>query len=137
MSSSVDSPPEAEVGAPKSQSGLNPSRRLRLSAGLVLVSLFLGIAVLMVLHYRVPKNTGIMHAVLTPTSDFQLLRLKGTTAAMEARAIEVPLLAGQQIGTPTITHLIPSGTRVKRGEVFAEFDRQEQERDIIDKRSHV
>ena len=65
----------------------------------------------------------------------QTLRLKGMTAAVEARAIQAPLLAGQQVGTLTITRLIASGTRVKQGDLLVEFDRQAQLRDAIDKQA--
>jgi HlyD family secretion protein len=63
------------------------------------------------------------------------LRLKGTTAAVEARAIQAPLLAGQQVGTLTITKLVASGTRVKKGDLLVEFDRQAQLRDSIDRQA--
>src|SRR5512141_1273577 len=65
----------------------------------------------------------------------QVLRLKGTTEAVEARAILAPLLAGQQIGTLTIIHLAPGGTKVKQGDLLVEFDRQAQMRDIVDKQA--
>jgi HlyD family secretion protein len=65
----------------------------------------------------------------------QTLRLKGMTAAVEARSIQAPLLAGQQVGTLTITKLIASGTRVKQGDLLVEFDRQAQLRDAIDKQA--
>jgi len=64
-----------------------------------------------------------------------LLRLKGTTAAIESRAILAPSLSGQQVGTLTITKLVVAGTRVKRGEILVEFDRQAQMRDFLDKQS--
>jgi len=63
----------------------------------------------------------------------QNLLLKGKTQATVARAIQAPMLAGQQVGTLTITKLIRSGTRVKKGDILAEFDRQAQIRDSIDK----
>ena len=63
------------------------------------------------------------------------MRLKGMTAAVEARAIMAPLISGQQVGTLTITKLIPSGTRVKQGDLLVEFDRQAQLRDTIDKQA--
>ena len=59
------------------------------------------------------------------------------TAAVEARAIQAPLIAGQQVGTLTITKLIPSGTRVKKGDLLVEFDRQAQLRDSIDKQAQA
>ena len=65
----------------------------------------------------------------------QALRLKGTTEAVQARAILVPLLAGEHIGSLTIVHLTPGGTKVKQGDLLVEFDRQAQMRDIIDKQA--
>ena len=58
--------------------------------------------------------------------DRNLLRLRGMTAAVEARSVQAPLIAGQQVGTLTITKLIPSGTLVKKGDLLVEFDRQAQ-----------
>jgi HlyD family secretion protein len=65
----------------------------------------------------------------------QTLRLRGMTAAVSARSIQSPLLAGQQVGSLTITRLIPSGSRVKKGDLLVEFDRQAQLRDAIDKQA--
>jgi HlyD family secretion protein len=65
----------------------------------------------------------------------QTLRLKGMTAAVAARSIQAPQLAGQQLGSLTITKLIPSGTRVKQGDLLVEFDRQAQLRDSVDKQA--
>jgi Multidrug resistance efflux pump len=63
------------------------------------------------------------------------LRLKGITEAVQARTILAPSLAGQQIGTLSIIHLTPAGTKVKPGDLLVEFDRQAQMRDIIDKQA--
>jgi multidrug resistance efflux pump len=51
------------------------------------------------------------------------------------RAILVPVLSGQFVATLTVTRLTPAGTRVKQGDLLAEFDRQSQIRDAIDKRA--
>ena len=51
------------------------------------------------------------------------------------RAIIAPLLAGEHVGTLTITTLAPNGVRVKQGDLLAEFDRQAQMREFIDKQS--
>ena len=67
----------------------------------------------------------------------QTVRLKGTTAAVEARAIQAPLIAGQQVGSLTITKLISSGSRVRKGDLLVEFDRQAQFRDFIDKQAQA
>jgi HlyD family secretion protein len=65
----------------------------------------------------------------------QILRLKGTTEAVQARAILAPLLAGQSVPTLTIIHLTPAGTRVRKGDLLVEFDRQAQMRDFVDKQA--
>ena len=46
-----------------------------------------------------------------------------------------PVLAGQQVNTLTVIRLAPSGSRVKKGDVLAEFDRQAQLRDYVDKQA--
>ena len=63
------------------------------------------------------------------------LRFKGTTEAVETRSVLAPLLAGQQVSTLTITRLTRGGSHVKRGDLLAEFDRQAQLRDFIDKQA--
>jgi multidrug efflux pump subunit AcrA (membrane-fusion protein) len=63
------------------------------------------------------------------------MRLKGTTEAVQMRAIIAPLLAGEHAPTLTITKLATNGSRVKQGEVLAEFDRQAQIREFIDRQA--
>jgi HlyD family secretion protein len=63
------------------------------------------------------------------------LRLRGTTEAVQTRAILAPLLAAQQVGTLSITKLALAGSRVKRGDLLVEFDRQAQVRDFMDKQA--
>jgi HlyD family secretion protein len=65
----------------------------------------------------------------------RILRLKGTTEAVESRAILAPLISGQQVGSLTIVHLTAAGTRVKQGDVLVEFDRQSQTKDYVDKQA--
>ena len=69
------------------------------------------------------------------TDSSRTLRLKGTTEAVQSRAILAPLLAGQYVGTLTITKIAQVGARVKRGDLLVEFDRQAQLRDFIDKQA--
>jgi multidrug resistance efflux pump len=51
------------------------------------------------------------------------------------RAILTPVLSGQYVGTLTVTKLAAAGTRVKQGDILAEFDRQAQIRDSLDKQA--
>lgn len=64
-----------------------------------------------------------------------IVRLTGKTEAVQSRAILAPVLSGQQVGTLTIVKLIPSGSRVKQGDILVEFDRAAQIRDFIDKKA--
>lgn len=66
-----------------------------------------------------------------------IVRLTGKTEAVQTRAILAPILAGQQVGTLTVVRLIPSGSRVKKGDILAEFDRSAQLRDYIDKKAQA
>lgn len=61
------------------------------------------------------------------------LRIKGTTEAVYSRTILVPSLADARAFNLTVTKLIPGGTKVKKGDLLAEFDRQAQMQTYIDK----
>jgi multidrug resistance efflux pump len=65
------------------------------------------------------------------------VRLTGKTQAVLSRAILAPVLSGQQVSTLTVIRLISSGSRVKKGDVLAEFDRQAQLRDFVDKQAQA
>lgn len=90
-----------------------------------------------VLHARSKAPVLVAQSSPGPAAATQSVRLKGMTAAVEARAIQAPLIAGQQMSTLTITELIPSGTRVRRGDLLVEFDRQAQLRDSVDKQAQA
>jgi HlyD family secretion protein len=100
----------------------------------IFLALFLGSLAL--LHERKLSNAA-QHARQTAPSpvDPGALRLKGTTEAVETRAILAPLIAGEHAGTLTIVKLTPAGTVVKQGDLLVEFDRQAQLRDFIDKQA--
>jgi multidrug efflux pump subunit AcrA (membrane-fusion protein) len=85
------------------------------------------------LRNRTASTTRLLSS--NPQNPNQVLRLKGTTEAVQARAILAPLLSGQQVHTLTIIHLAAGGTHVKKGDGLAEFDRQDQLRDFVDKQA--
>ncbi len=93
----------------------------------------LAVALTLALRGRVPVYSRVPSIAYQNPGD--VLRLKGTTEAVQSRAILAPLLAGQQIGTLTIIHLAQAGAYVKQGDLLVEFDRQAQMRDIIDKQA--
>jgi HlyD family secretion protein len=129
MNRAVGSPPDSVA----------PSRSVWLRRGsLVALTALLAVAVLLAIlrsKSRDPRAGVVAQPTAAHTVSPQTLRLRGMTEAVEARTILAPLLAGQQVGTLTITKLIPVGTHVKQGDLLVEFDRQAQLRDFIDKQA--
>jgi HlyD family secretion protein len=96
------------------------------------VLLLITVGLLTRIRHTGPGTQATQSAPIAPG---QVLRLKGTTEAVQARAILAPLLAGQSVPTLTVIHLTPAGTRVKQGDLLVEFDRQAQMRDFVDKQA--
>jgi HlyD family secretion protein len=129
-----ESPPEHPGTAPETpkQDGDRP-HWLRGWMVIAAMAVVLGIIVFSSTRHKGPATGGrTQSSVITPG---QILRLKGTTEAVESRAILAPLLAGQQVGTLTIIRLAPGGTKIKKGDLLVEFDRQAQMRDFVDKQA--
>jgi multidrug efflux pump subunit AcrA (membrane-fusion protein) len=110
-------------------------RRQRRWIALVAAVVLLGVIGWVAVRGRTPAGTKLTAASSLPQNPSQVLRLKGTTEAIQARAILAPLLSGQQVHTLTIIHLTPGGTRVRKGDLLVEFDRQDQMRDYVDKQA--
>jgi multidrug resistance efflux pump len=102
-------------------------------AAIVLVAILAALMLARKLHRTARNNVAQLTSKNERNSGS--LRLTGKTEAVQARAILAPLLAGQQVSTLTITRMAPNGTRVKRGDLLAEFDRQAQLRDFMDKQA--
>jgi len=137
--SRLESPPQSPAAAVQLDLASRPGFR-RLPRGIVLaltVALTLAVAgTFQFLRTRAKAhNSPALHSSLGSGAPPETLRLKGMTSAVAARSIMAPLLAGQQFGALTITKLVPSGTRVKQGDLLVEFDRQAQLRDYIDKQA--
>ncbi len=121
------------------QTGPRPGPALEERSGrwrwvvLAAAAVVVAVVVTLVLRSRTPATAGLPQ--FTSQNPEQVLRLKGTTEAVQSRGILAPLLAGQQIGTLTIVHLALAGAHVRKGDLLVEFDRQAQIRDIIDKQA--
>jgi multidrug resistance efflux pump len=63
------------------------------------------------------------------------VRLSGQTAAARFQTIAAPRLQSPDTGTLLVTRLVPSGRRVKAGEVLVELDRTPLERTVLDRRA--
>jgi len=109
-----------------------PRRRVLIGAVVVVVC---GTLLLLATHRKTLRHWTGAQSSSAHRDLGRALRLRGTTEAVQTRAILAPLLAGQQVGTLTITRLTQAGTRVKRGDLLVEFDRQAQLRDFIDKQA--
>jgi multidrug resistance efflux pump len=102
---------------------------------LILLSIFLTVAVFQTIGCHSHAAAPAERSSLQVANAAGTLRLNGKTEAVRARSILAPMLAGQQVGTLTIVKLVPSGSRVKQGDLLVDFDRQGQVRDFIDKQA--
>jgi HlyD family secretion protein len=65
------------------------------------------------------------------------VRLNGTVEAVQATTIAAPRLAGQNNNSLVIMRLIKAGTTVKPGDPLIEFDRQDQQRNALDRHAEL
>jgi multidrug resistance efflux pump len=122
----VRSQPEQPDG-----SGSLPQRYIWIAV--LVAAVLVGAIFLVVRDGKSPTARSVSSSGYSNSS--QILRLKGTTEAVQARGILAPILSGQTVGTLTIVRLAPAGSRVKPGDLLVEFDRQAQMRDFIDKQA--
>ncbi len=94
-------------------------------------------AILLTVFLKVHKPTGnsLATATVERTQFVRVLRLKGTTEAVQSRTITAPMLAGSQLQSLVITRLAASGAKIKRGDLLVEFDRQAQIKNALDKQA--
>src|SRR5207249_4157157 len=133
----TEPPPLLEQEIPPEVTGSSPAWHRHFRYVLVLTAAILALVVVSV-FFSFRTRTAPKSAVHASNSDLVragTMRLKGTTEAVQMRAIIAPLLAGEHAPTLTITRLATNGSRVKQREVLAEFDRQAQIREFIDKQS--
>jgi HlyD family secretion protein len=136
MNSPDGSPQSPETAAPADSAAGSLLPRTAIFAAVLVLAAAAVFSILFLRSRAAARRDGAAtQSSLGTAGAPQTLRLKGMTAAVEARSIQAPLIAGQQVGTLTITRLIPSGTRVKKGDLLVEFDRQTQLRDAIDKQA--
>src|SRR5581483_8598332 len=60
------------------------------------------------------------------TGNAPVLRLTGSVEPVRSHVVVVPRLVGSGNGTLVIVHLASPGTRVRKGDLLIEFDRQVQ-----------
>jgi hypothetical protein len=78
--------------------------------------------------------SGVQRTALVKQGDFiRSVRLNGTVEAVESHPVEAPRLAIQSANALVLTTLLPTGVHVHKGDLVAEFDRQSQVRDALDR----
>ncbi len=84
---------------------------------------------------QAPSTLAPRTATVERRNFVRILRLTGTVEAVQSYTISAPQLAGQQIWQLTVTKLVPSGSKVKKGDLLVEFDRQDQIKSSMDKKA--
>lgn len=64
-----------------------------------------------------------------------ILRLTGRVNAVESYGVQAPRLARQMSSSMIITKILPTGTRVEKGDILVEFDRQNQLKNVLDRQA--
>jgi HlyD family secretion protein len=78
--------------------------------------------------------SGVQRTALVKQGDFiRSVRVNGTVEAVESHPVEAPRLAIQSANALVLTTLLPTGAHVHKGDLVAEFDRQSQVRDALDR----
>ncbi len=129
------SPTEQAINETTTPPGPPPRRSFRVPA-IAAAALLLLVAIVMAVVHR--KNSSQRNLAIRSSYGATVgraLRLTGTTEAVHMRSMVAPTLSGEHSGTLTVTKLAASGTSVHKGNVLAEFDRQAQMREFIDKQA--
>jgi multidrug efflux pump subunit AcrA (membrane-fusion protein) len=63
------------------------------------------------------------------------LRIHGTVEALDYRSVSAPRLSGPGGNQMIITRLLATGAKVKQGDIVVEFDRQNQEKNALDRQA--
>ena len=110
-------------------------RSLRVPVLAAVALLVLGAIVIVIVQGDRPSQRKPFTISSSAASVGQTVRLTGTTEAVHMRSMVAPTITVEHAATLTITKLAANGTRVHKGDVLAEFDRQAQMREFIDKQA--
>jgi multidrug efflux pump subunit AcrA (membrane-fusion protein) len=92
-------------------------------------------------HARSSTRNGAAAGVTISTAKVErrafvrTLRLSGTVEAVRSYSVLAPRLTGGDYGSMVLTKLTRGGTRVKKGDPLAEFDREAQLKTFLDKQA--
>jgi multidrug resistance efflux pump len=135
LSSAEISPGEQTITPSGPPAEPSPRRWLHIAV-IVIAVLLLVLTVLLATFDRDRwSHRNLASAPSSVSPKRMVLRLTGLTEAVHMRTIVAPALSGERSATLTVTRLAASGTRVHKGDLLAEFDRQEQMRNFVDKQA--
>jgi HlyD family secretion protein len=101
-----------------------------------LIIVVVGIIVIRQGHNTTQTAGDVQRIAKVERRDFvRTVRVQGTVEAVVAHPIVAPRLAIQTANQLTLTTLLTTGTHVKKGDLLAEFDRQAQTRDALDRKA--
>src|SRR5213593_643749 len=63
------------------------------------------------------------------------VRIHGTVESVQSYTVTAPRMAGPGAGALILTRLARNGASVKRGDLLVEFDRQNQQKTVLDKQA--
>ena len=115
--------------------------RLWIAAIVVLVSVATGAALMRSRDPGIPdsgqSNRRSTTATVTRQDFLRTVRLSGTVEAVESTTVAAPRLSGPNSNSLVITKLVKPGTRVEKGDLIVEFDRQTQIATALDRRAEL
>ena len=107
-------------------------------ASVAVVAIIVGLWAWNVRKTRRAETTGgatITTAKVERRTFVRTLRLSGTVEAVRSYSVLAPRLTGGDFGNMILTKLTRGGTRVKKGDSLAEFDREAQLKTFMDKQA--
>lgn len=99
----------------------------------IVAAVLLAALVLYKFATRGPATSTTVLATATRADFVRTLRVNGTVEAVSFHSVAAPRLSGPGSGALVVMRLVGSGTRVKKGDVLVEFDRQNQIKNALDR----
>src|SRR5581483_10678304 len=134
----VLAPPPATAPAPPTPAEHPPSRRRWWIGALIVAAIAMAVTVAITLRSRGSRTQGtesVRTAVIERRDFVRTLRITGTVEATQSYIVAAPSLTGGGFGSMVITRLATAGSKVKKGDLLVEFDRQAQIKNALDKRA--
>src|SRR5581483_10164201 len=134
----VLAPPPATAPAPPAPAERPPSRRRWWIGALILAAIAVAVTVAVTLRSRGSSTQGtesVRTAVIERRDFVRTLRITGTVEATQSYIVAAPSLTGGGFGSMVIPRLATAGSKVKKGDLLVEFDRQAQIKNALDKRA--